>query len=1851
MSQMTRDLFDSVERENDLTEQLKFTEEETKMMRKKLHELEEENERLNVQLKKLSKGSSKCSKKESSDKPKIIVTDPNDSDSSMTDDTDTEDELNIVEVKLQLGLLEQELSVSHRKITDVEQINENLQTQIKVLNEQLAHREQLLSVVPTPPSPNSYYLDKIKEMTIECDDLRWKIIEKDRAIERLSTQAQAKAREGKLKKARSLDSEPHIAQIADLRRQIDIVSHEAELFKDRLASSSAEAEKLAEENARLRLLQRVPSIQADDAAIENIELRDKGKRLEDENKNLQEKIKVLTDNLQTLTRTPRSPTTENPPSPSIADGIYGSRDLQKQLERILEENKSLREKMADLKQQQIKAQVDSSSKTKDESTMDKAVAADTTAASDSRDHLMETILDLEDEIESIKSKLRDRESENIRLEVQVTSLQEELEELKDESQNTELELMREIEMIHDKNSVLTNLLDIVNERAETAEKELEQQYQHHSSPSERSASAVSALSGASVGSDDVFLVPPSLPSLGGDKSMVVNRDWEGQFKKRISSLERLLAEERQKVHTVEKKLRLADPDMHTSGMSDDVKLHLREKELLQDELLDHQKNMRIATDQIKGFKERLSIMEEENLRLRMDYGKLCDELDQKISEHEKTPENELEPSSANSLSASPGPRPRSPIADTADIGRLKEQCAKFKLKAEELEYKVEELNEIWRSKSAVLEQSKKDLENEIASQGTEMAVMKQTLETLKKDLCEKEKRITEQEAEISEKNSALNRREDFLHEQDDVIRQRDTDFQTLLNQVSQREETIKNLRENVRTRDERLKEKDGYIEKLNKNLEERQKESVTLQDEIKDTMASVKEKEVIIAILQQQISESCIRDTGSETDIEKENARLKQALRSSQSELQKSRDEKDRLLGELEKSRKALNEAMLLWEKNRSGLQTDLNILMEKLRLYEINTTMDRNDIILNLKADTERYYKEKEKLACEIHNIRTEHDVDNSALKEQVVSLQVELTEKCQQLKEEVEIGTRLQQEVDRLTAQAEMAYRLQQEEKILRAEYLAMKVRYETRIDKMSRDYSRALVTVESLEKERELDKEIIKAAQKGMLQLKDSYTQDLIKWEDEKQRLEKHGKEIEDSRELAREMKRKIQEFKEKVMEQDNLRSELINRCATERASGEIERANLQSKINQLQEQLTLTTQVQSKVRDKQSSMETTWEKERSEQKRLLTEAHSLALDLQQQIKARDAEFSTNRRDLLKQVDLERQNYERERKVKEKALADLEVLGKKFVALQLRFKELQERSERDQEIWLREKNDLRRRIMETKLAHTRDTKRIDDILSSLIKLREIGALIAADEQETASSKGNQSRDLHQNILKYIKESVAEITFAADQLANETSSPGEDKNKFRRSLSSSELNLLKEQLSAENSGSSSNPNTLAVQRSIQRSITYDSSVPLTSAAILPPSPSPRLSDRPPSYSSGSRSAQSSRAQTPDSLDRGSFSHLQSSPFQQPSSLTIPSTRLSRSTDIIDDPSSRNNNRPKTLIKSVSMDTPSSSAMSGTVPSNKSVSVTTTPTFPTSESFTSGYNDRSRSDDTILSPAPSNFNRLTPRSARKKFFEQQSPASPGFGYLSWPDRKSAAHHQHQSSLPVTQRQMSEIAQPATFAVPAMRTSASMDEKMHYQMNIPSEESLLKPKTLPEERERGTSPGPKTAKEKRKFFKKSSSLDSTVGSSILKIGMQAIPPAAPTGFAPTDIFSTIKGKLKGKKSKETLKTTDPGLLDESISNSESTGDIDKPPASFQKESSPRPPSTPTTPQTSSKNTTDDERASAAERGSRSAAPPGVDAKRWRSKSAERPQRVAKPIMVHSDVITPMQVWQFSETAV
>ena len=280
VTQIKRDLETSLEREADLKEQLRYSEEENKVIRKKARDIEEENESLNLQLKKMSSAKSGRFLKKKVEPPPLA-------------DTDGPD------LQLQFELAEQEIKVLKRKITDMEQDNDNLLSEVKFLQHKLEE-----------PGKSEV---KSKENTVKS--------------------------RGMLKKSRSLDSDS-IGYHPDPPRPLTLPHPEISSLKIKIqmleelnGNLILENKKLQENNTRS-----VPSIHADDAAVRNIELMDKIKALEEDNGSLREKLKILDEKTHQISR---EMTKQDSPE---------TRDLKEKLRLVDEESAVLRKKMGELEE-------------------------------------------------------------------------------------------------------------------------------------------------------------------------------------------------------------------------------------------------------------------------------------------------------------------------------------------------------------------------------------------------------------------------------------------------------------------------------------------------------------------------------------------------------------------------------------------------------------------------------------------------------------------------------------------------------------------------------------------------------------------------------------------------------------------------------------------------------------------------------------------------------------------------------------------------------------------------------------------------------------------------------------------------------------------------------------------------------------------------------------------------------------------------------------------------------------------------------------------------------------------------------------------------------------------------------------------------------------------------------------------------------------------------------------------------------------------------------------------------------------------------------------------------------------
>merc|ERR1719192_628336 len=225
--QLLKDLQDSIERENDLKEQLSLAEDEGGEVRKKMSRLEDENEALSSQLKKMAT------------KNKRRSPSPYNRNSLSKDDSEEGEELHPEELKVQLGVTEQETELLRKKVENLLTDNLKLTKEVKDITTKLSEAKKApTSRYGSASSTTSSNDKKVDELQTEVNTFRVKLIEKDREIERLDAQVKSsKSSSGKTLKRGSSQDE-------DLLSKLAVIEKEAEVLRSKTVKLESENESL-----------------------------------------------------------------------------------------------------------------------------------------------------------------------------------------------------------------------------------------------------------------------------------------------------------------------------------------------------------------------------------------------------------------------------------------------------------------------------------------------------------------------------------------------------------------------------------------------------------------------------------------------------------------------------------------------------------------------------------------------------------------------------------------------------------------------------------------------------------------------------------------------------------------------------------------------------------------------------------------------------------------------------------------------------------------------------------------------------------------------------------------------------------------------------------------------------------------------------------------------------------------------------------------------------------------------------------------------------------------------------------------------------------------------------------------------------------------------------------------------------------------------------------------------------------------------------------------------------------------------------------------------------------------------
>ncbi|XP_075213004.1 uncharacterized protein LOC142319510 isoform X2 [Lycorma delicatula] len=211
---------------------------------------------------------------------------PQEKDEGISDEDDP------AELRLLLELNEQEAAVLRRKVEELEGEGNSLKRKVKELQEKLTAKSDNRSTLQKQTSEtgktNPIYEQKIKVFEEEMNDLRKKLLVKERDCERLHAEISLSQKKPKtLQKSKSLDAS---SEALDLKRQLQVVEQEASVLRTRNQNLESDNEKLVAENKRMMLTRGTKKTSASDSSA-LIELKEKvntlEKQLEEANKKVE----------------------------------------------------------------------------------------------------------------------------------------------------------------------------------------------------------------------------------------------------------------------------------------------------------------------------------------------------------------------------------------------------------------------------------------------------------------------------------------------------------------------------------------------------------------------------------------------------------------------------------------------------------------------------------------------------------------------------------------------------------------------------------------------------------------------------------------------------------------------------------------------------------------------------------------------------------------------------------------------------------------------------------------------------------------------------------------------------------------------------------------------------------------------------------------------------------------------------------------------------------------------------------------------------------------------------------------------------------------------------------------------------------------------------------------------------------------------------------------------------------------------------------------------------------------------------------------------------------------------------
>ncbi|XP_076171498.1 uncharacterized protein LOC143148741 isoform X2 [Ptiloglossa arizonensis] len=591
-------------------------------------------------------------------------------------------------------------------------------------------------------------------------------------------------------------------------------------------------------------------------------------------------------------------------------------------------------------------------------------------------------------------------------------------------------------------------------------------------------------------------------------------------------------------------------------------------------------------------------------------------------------------------------------------------------------------------------QLKKDLETAKSSE-KEGAKMEKTINELKRELSQERERCKKLQDDLS----AFTERESKLTQSMSSVEQTKTKLDADVKRLKKELESTKSsnttkINDLTTELSDLKKEKEKLLSQIDQEKQSKESEVSTLKKKINSLEKT--------GLNTKRMNE--LRQTYNEKILNLENE-----LKRGQQEynnLKNKCNELDNLKKQFELDNESLNSKLREQNTELMSIRKELELLRQTVKIKESEwksekatlenrikeSELPNKALITDLNNDISNLKKENNTLVTRLEDIRKANDDLSDKLKdyEAVTKIHQALTPDTKALESEIR----------------KLKNALETMEKAKKADLAQCKMRYEHRITAINDEIQAIQNQLSRYKRERDTYKHMLEGAQKTIAELKSTRgRQSNVSSAKSDEEEEVSGTSIVV---LERQINSLEDELSETRLEASRLKAELVS----EKSASHVKVSELQSRINELEEERVLTSG-RTKIPGLKVRMELAWQKEREEHQRLLQETATLARDLRQTLFEIERERSKERLETKRRQDQLKKVYDEEK----------EESKKKLLELQCDLLEL-----RDAHAKLRTSNEKMRREKE---RHEKEREELKDVITKKSKqeqneLRNINMLL---------------------------------------------------------------------------------------------------------------------------------------------------------------------------------------------------------------------------------------------------------------------------------------------------------------------------------------------------------------------------------------------------------------------------------------------------------------------------------------------------------------------------------------------